>query len=103
MFKNIKQNTIQTILFFLFFMFFLKTESPVVSLTLFIILCAYPVNVFIIILNQEPKLSDKSETGNQWPTIITLMILQILLVCILGLIVWLFIDRKLDVLKSIIY
>lgn len=84
-------------------MFFLKTESPVVSLTLFIILCAYPVNVFIIILNQEPKPSGKSETGNQWPTIITMMILQILLVCILGLIVWLFIDRKLDVLKSIIY
>lgn len=102
MFTNTKQSVTQTILFFVFFLFFLKSETPVIILTLFIILCSYPIEAFLLILNKEPKPGGENKLSNQWPTIIVLLILQLLTVCILGLIVWLFIDRKLDILKSIL-
>ena len=99
--ENTTSKTVQSILFVVIFIVFLKSQSPYVVLTLLFILCGYVMNVFFHIYNKESEKSKPQQTKNKWTIILVTITLQITLILFVGLIVWLFIGRKLELFKTL--
>ena len=100
--ENTASRTVQSILFVVIFIVFLKSQSPYVVLTLLFILCGYVTNVFFHIYNKEAEKSKQQETNNKWTIILVSITLQITSILLVGLIVWLFIERKLELFKTLL-
>lgn len=98
--KQFKQSTPQIILNFVLFFVFIKASSPVVVLTAFLILCGYGISTFVYIASME---HEQSKRGNKRPLsqVIITLLLQILIVAIIGLVVWIFLYKKLDLFKGL--
>lgn len=91
---------VQAVLFVVFFAVFLKSGSPLVVLVLFLLLCGHSLNLFFYSYNREPA-GGKDAEIQSWPQVLTAMFLQLVSLVVLGLIVWLFITRKLQVFDDL--
>ena len=97
--KNIHR-TVQIIIGFVLVFIFLRSSSPVLVLSSFLILSGCIVYTIAYMMTNEYK-RGREEGETTWPQIISVLILQVIAIGMLIGLVWLLFDRRIEVLATI--
>lgn len=101
-FAKTLKSKLQLSLYAILFVIFLKTTSPLLVLSLFIILCSLPLGLLISVYyedNNNATGTVKSDS-NKRSNAIMAIIIQIFAILMVVLFVWLLLDRKLGILRQ---
>jgi len=99
--NEFKQNKTQLILYGILFALFFMSTSPLIVLTSFLIICGFGISTFVNISNQEHE-KVKSKDKRTSAQVITVLLLQIITLASIGLIVWIFLSKKIEIFKPLL-
>lgn len=102
-FARTLKSKLQLSLYAILFVVFLKTNSPIIVLSLFIILCSLPLGLLIGVYYDDDNrvIGNVKSDSNKLVNAIVSLIIQIFAILMVVLFVWLLLDRKLDVLRQV--
>jgi len=101
MFKRTKTDLLEGILYTGIGVVFLKSSTPLIVLTTFIVLCYFILQTNKNINTPTFAVSPSTQQEEKWSVAITNLVFRALTICIIGLLVWILIDKKSNILKSI--
>lgn len=102
-FAKTLKSKLQLSLYAILFVVFLKANSPIIVLSLFIVLCSLPLGLLIGVYYDDDNrvMGNVKSDSNKLVNAIVSLVIQIFAILMVVLFVWLLLDRKLDVLRQV--